>query len=279
MAKVSLDSPPLTPPLAMISSFQLANQSTRKPKQFWQRMTFLALFALIAISIYVLLVGQPSLAPIDMHDADRSLKGLASQRLSRLTSEAYRLAALHSKRPKDTQNISSAAAPPVQLTTEQELAAVTSFLASLPQNVIPSSVDPSKPIDPELVLDFDTRSPQAAEEIRDLVHDAWSRYPVVLYSKMHSPVSRELKQILSDLNLLPPPVLIEVENRPDEEVLKSVLHRLTGEPELPLLLVGGQTLGTLQEIRYMNSKGDLARKMNEAGAVVDGAKKKKGRKH
>ncbi len=65
----------------------------------------------------------------------------------------------------------------------------------------------------------------------------------------------------------------------DEEVLKSVLHRLTGEPELPLLLVGGQTVGTLQEIRYMNSKGDLARKMNEAGAVVDGAKKKKGRKH
>ena len=112
---------------------------------------------------------------------------------------------------------------------------------------------------------------------------------------MHSPVSRELKQMLLDMNLLPSPAIIEVEDRrtcihivhlsfaysytADEHVLRDLLQRLTGEPELPLLLVGGKTVGTMQEIRYTYTKGELARLVSKAGAVVDGVKKKKGRKH
>ncbi len=38
--------------------------------------------------------------------------------------------------------------PSIKLNAAQELAAVTSFLASLPQNIIPHTVDPSLPIDP-----------------------------------------------------------------------------------------------------------------------------------
>ncbi|KIP06967.1 hypothetical protein PHLGIDRAFT_90155 [Phlebiopsis gigantea 11061_1 CR5-6] len=215
----------------------------------------------------------------------RSLTGIAAQRLSRLSSEAYRLANSHRKRPKGSTTSSSQAEattdtlPPLQLTPEQELAAVTSFLASLPQNVIPSNVDPSLPIDPQLVLDFDTRSSQAMTEVAQLEHDAWVRYPVVLYSKMHSPTSRDMEKMLLELNLLPGPAIIQVEYRPDEEVLKPLLHRLTGSNELPLLLIGGKVIGTAQEVRYMHSKGDLARTITKAGAIVDGAKKKKGRKH
>lgn len=183
MAKLTLDSPPMTPPLAMINSFHYSNATTTKPKQYWQRTTFLALFALIIVSVYVLLVSQPSLTPVALHDANRSIQNAATQRLSKLSSEAYRLAAIHRKRPTGS---SSAAIPskPLQLTPEQELAAVTDFLASLPQNVIPSDADPSKAIDPQLVLDFDATSPQAEEMYKDLVHDAWTRYPVVLYSKV-----------------------------------------------------------------------------------------------
>jgi hypothetical protein len=64
------------------------------------------------------------------------------------------------------------------------LAAVASFLASLPQNVIPSSVDPSRPIDPQLVLDFNTRSPMAANELRETVEDVWIQNPVILFTKV-----------------------------------------------------------------------------------------------
>jgi hypothetical protein len=66
------------------------------------------------------------------------------------------------------------------------LAAVASFLASLPQNVIPPSVDPSRSIDPQLVLDFDTRGPRAADELRTIVEDVWTQNPVVLFTKVRS---------------------------------------------------------------------------------------------
>lgn len=190
MDKVSFDTPPLTPPLAVFNQFQLDSTPTRKTRQYWQRTTFLALFALVLVSGYVLLISQPSLSPIAMQGNDsRSFTGIAAQRLSRLSSEAYRLAALHRKRPQGTTSsphmeATTDSLPPLQLTPSQELAAVTSFLASLPQNVIPSNVDPSLPIDPQLVLDFDTRTPQAIAEVAQLEHDAWVRYPVVLYSKV-----------------------------------------------------------------------------------------------
>ena len=65
----------------------------------------------------------------------------------------------------------------------------------------------------------------------------------------------------------------------DEEVLKPLLERLTGASELPILLVGGQIIGTPQEVKYMHAKGEFTRALTKAGAIVDGVKKKKGRKH
>jgi hypothetical protein len=70
------------------------------------------------------------------------------------------------------------------LSPEQELGALTAFMAALPQNVIPSNIDPSRPIDPQLVLDFDTRSPEAVDEIDDVVLGVWMNNPVVLFSKV-----------------------------------------------------------------------------------------------
>ena len=74
--------------------------------------------------------------------------------------------------------------PQIQLNQSEELAAVASFLASLPQNVIPPSIDPSRSIDPQLVLDFDTRSPRAADEMRTIVEDVWTQNPVILFTQV-----------------------------------------------------------------------------------------------
>lgn len=74
--------------------------------------------------------------------------------------------------------------PSVKFTPQEELAAVSSFIASLPQNVLPSSIDPKEPIDPQLVLDFDTRSAQAAEEVKSMERDVWATNPVFVYSKV-----------------------------------------------------------------------------------------------
>ena len=57
-------------------------------------------------------------------------------------------------------------------------------MAALPQNVIPPDIDPTLPLDPQLVLDFDTRGPQAEEEIAEVIMDVWIRNPVVVFSKV-----------------------------------------------------------------------------------------------
>lgn len=117
------------------------------------------------------------------------------------------------------------------LSPEQELGALTAFMAALPQNVIPSNIDPTVPIDPQLVLDFDTRSPEAEDEIADVVVDAWMNNPVVLFTKvryrmifhfrcwftffsqLRSAISREVKAILQDMDLKPPPTIFDVDQR------------------------------------------------------------------
>ncbi len=195
MGKISLESPPITPALAVFNVFQHEKSAygANKTKQYWQRTTFLALFALVLISGYVLLVSPPSLSQITHGEGDNSFTGLAAQRLSRLSSEAYRLASQRgqskgqgsgSSSANDSDSSIGTATSSLQLTPEQELAVLTSFLASLAENVIPSSVDPSRPIDPELVLDFNTRGPHAVQELEQLVADSWVHYPVVLYSKV-----------------------------------------------------------------------------------------------
>jgi len=70
------------------------------------------------------------------------------------------------------------------LTPEQELGALTAFMVALPQNVLPTDIDPDRPIDPQLVLDFDTRVPEAEEEIDDIVIDVWMGNPVVVFEKV-----------------------------------------------------------------------------------------------
>ncbi|KAJ7139056.1 hypothetical protein C8R44DRAFT_727166 [Mycena epipterygia] len=168
--------------------------------------------------------------------------------------------------------------PSVALTPAQELAAVSSFLASLPQNMIPLSVDPSLPIDPELVLDFDTRSPQAMEEVERVAEDVWLQNPVFLFGKLYSPASRELKSILSKMNLRPPPFVIDVDTRDDVQVLTPMLKRLTASPDLPILLIGGKPVGSVDQIRDMVVSGELQRLIKSAGAVIGGGKRKKHRK-
>lgn len=101
----------------------------------------------------------------------------------------------------------------VVLDPAQELAALTAFMAALPQNVLPTTVDPAQPLDPQLVLDFDTRSPSARDEVVEVVHDAWHRNPVVVFAKSRSSVSRELKASIDALNLKPAQTVFDVDER------------------------------------------------------------------
>jgi len=61
-----------------------------------------------------------------------------------------------------------------------ELGVLVGFLSSFASNALPLHVDPNKSLDPDLVLEFDPRSPTGNEDLQEHVRDVWIQYPVVL---------------------------------------------------------------------------------------------------
>ncbi|PPQ63679.1 hypothetical protein CVT24_004564 [Panaeolus cyanescens] len=250
----------------------LAALHPRKPRQ---RTTFVALLILVALSTYIFIAHSATLAPGMSHRRGDSAKDQLAHALE--TIQNSHLADINSN--KHGQRKGHHHRPQVTLDSAQELAAVSSFLASLPQNVIPRTVDPSKPIDPQLILDFDTRGPRAQEEVEAMVDDIWFRNPVFLYSKKFSSVSREIKKVLDDLRLRPAVAIIDVDVRDDVDILWPMLQRITGQQELPILIIGGKVVGGADEVRALEKSGDLQKMITAAGSRINGAKKKKHRKH
>lgn len=260
-----------------VTSLLHSLQHQRKPLN--HRATSLALLGLIVVSFYIFFVARPSLdlAPIALRTDALGHTGTHGSHAQDTddpppSSRLFRL-------PSNTQRktvVSNVNRPQVKLDESQELAAVAAFVAALPQNMIPRSIDPSQPIDPQLVLDFDTRSPRAAYEVNQIVQDVWSRYPVMLFTKLHNAHSREIRHIISSMDLRPAPAIFEVDQREDAEVLIPLLHRLTSSTDLPLVLIGGKPVGSMAAIRELNESGELQMLVTNAGAVIDGGKKKKG---
>ena len=218
----------------------------------------------------------------------------------------------HKNKPHRATALLSHASPntPLKLNPEEELAAVSSHLAALAQNVIPAHVDPSRMIDPQLVLDFDVAAgKRSEEELKVLVQQTWEHNPVVVYCKHYSPQSRSLRNILSKLDIQPPPTIFEVDVRPDSEVLMPLIARIINAVfavqaplqlsdhdsdvtehnapaslnpfPLPALLIGGKVVsgGDVELVDGLLESGKLKEMMREAGAEVkDAKKKKKGRR-
>lgn len=70
----------------------------------------------------------------------------------------------------------------LKLTLAEELGAVVAYVTSLGAHAnIPTSIDPARPIDAELILGFNTRSPRASTEVAELVRETWQINPVVLF--------------------------------------------------------------------------------------------------
>ena len=70
------------------------------------------------------------------------------------------------------------------LTPGQELGVLVAFMAAVKANMLPSDIDPSKPLDPQLVVGFDTRAEGAENELEAVVEETWSNYPVVMFSQV-----------------------------------------------------------------------------------------------
>lgn len=164
----------LTTNLGVKHQMPFVESITRKPRP---RTVLISLIVLVTLATYIFIANitfllPPALRYSDPPEFDPFAVALESIKHSKAVGDkyAYKKQVVH----------------PLKLDLEQELAAVSSFIASLPHNVIPPFVDPTLPIDPQLVLEFDTNSPRAKDELRAMVEDVWSRNPVFLYAKVLS---------------------------------------------------------------------------------------------
>ncbi|KAF9653967.1 hypothetical protein BDM02DRAFT_3107152 [Thelephora ganbajun] len=268
-------SPQFFPPLPVSSSSKFSRPrftitQSLTSRQWLQRTTFLALFSLFLVSVYILLVnGSSNLRPT-----------VIPQRIKSPFQAAMSTFIYSSDRPwRPTHKDVLASRPQITLTPGEELAALSSFINSLPdQNILPSSADPSQPIDPQLILDFDTRTDGAEAELKRLVATTWENYPVVMYTKP-SAATRELRAVFDSLNLRPAPIVIDINERVDADILEPVLYRLTGS-SFPILLVHGVLVdvSTVDRVQELDKYGTLKALVSEAGAIINGGKRKKGRR-
>ena len=176
-----------------------------RPRKNRFRATAIALLSLVALSSYIVFFAGPSLstAPLALRRQPPVDRPSAWQQFAMNYAAKYAGSAIDVSEERKH----------VVLDPAQELAALTAFMAALPQNVLPTAVDPAQPLDPQLILDFDTRSPGASDEVAEVVHDAWYRNPVVLFTKSRSSLSRELKQYIDALNLKPAQTVFDVDER------------------------------------------------------------------
>ncbi|KAF9227205.1 hypothetical protein BS17DRAFT_452243 [Gyrodon lividus] len=185
--KGTMNNPPL-PVTCLLRPFSPPRKHRRR-----HRTAFLALLGLVAFTCYLVFISNPTLdmskslrTHVQAHDR---VHGYDDQ--SRLDLNPDQQTIRHETPPyrKIQQYLQAVPVPPprsqIYLSPSEELAALAAFLAALPHNVLPPSVDPSQPLDPQLVLDFDTRSERAKEELHQVVEEVWTRYPVMLFTKVH----------------------------------------------------------------------------------------------
>ncbi|TEB37370.1 hypothetical protein FA13DRAFT_901440 [Coprinellus micaceus] len=191
--------------------------SALHPRKAKYRTTFVGLLFVVFLSTYIFLIHGTSLSPaLSLRRADPPVANQLD-----VARESIQNSRVHPDAAPEAVAIPPAAPaahkqdvpafhkgkgrhrlnqrPALKLNPEEELAAISFFIASLPQNVIPPTVDPAQPIDPQLVLDFDTRSSRASDEVKHLVGEVWSRNPVFVYSKVrcvsHVPCNLYLRKL------------------------------------------------------------------------------------
>ena len=151
------------------------------------RTALIALISLFSFTCYLLFIAYPSVnlsrsLLIHVQDYDRHESHLPDPPSPKHPTSPPR---------KVTHRLKPVAMPrpPLDFSPTEELAALSAFIAALPHNVLPPSVEPNTPLDPQLVLDFDPRSESAKDELTRLVDQTWSRFPVMLFTKARVHVS------------------------------------------------------------------------------------------
>lgn len=182
------------------------------------------------------------------------------------------------------------------LTHSQELAALALFLTSESSHMLPESLDPKLPLDPDLVLDMalSTDPTERAADLQLMEAEAWET-PVVIFGKRGDQATKQALELLHsedyfgrdgaglatvyvdrrgaftvDAPHLPQNIWLTIllALPADSPVLIELLSRLTHRSSLPVILVGGVPLGGYKELSVQHSEGHLSGLMERQGCVL-----------
>jgi glutaredoxin-related protein len=73
-------------------------------------------------------------------------------------------------------------------------------------------------------------------------------------------------------------MIIDIDIRDDAEVLEPLISRLTASTHLPVLLVGGKSIGSVESIRTLSQTGELREIIIASGATIGRSRRGKHRR-
>ncbi|CDZ98555.1 Thioredoxin-like fold [Phaffia rhodozyma] len=159
------------------------------------------------------------------------------------------------------------------LTPSQELFALVLHLTSSDMNGLPP-LDPSLPLNPDFVLDtaLPTEHDDRQAALRRLEKECWDAWPVVVLGRQNDVFTEEAVSLLQREDYLGTNGrdlgIVYLDGRPDTVILTSLLNRLTRQPTLPTILIGGHPIGTFGELKFLHDQGRLAIVLSHAGIPI-----------
>lgn len=86
--------------------------------------------------------------------------------------------------------------------------------------------------------------PSILSILSEQIHDNfWQEHPVLVLSKTRNAHSRFIRSTLYQLNIQPSPLFLDINERSDVDILLPIFHRLIGQSDLPVLIIGGEVVG------------------------------------
>jgi len=104
----------------------------------------------------------------------------------------------------------------------------------------------------------------------DTVRKLHAEYPVIVFSKTYCGFSRKAKDLLNSYDLHPPPKVVEVDLREDQNLIKGLLSRLSGRATFPNIFLLDISLGGSDDLQRLHESGELRQRFEAAGVEVRG---------
>ncbi|KRZ70925.1 Glutaredoxin-C6 [Trichinella papuae] len=107
-----------------------------------------------------------------------------------------------------------------------------------------------------------------SEMAKQFILETVQKYPVTVFSKLTCPFCTKAKEMFNFYELPKEKyTIVELDGRPDEELLKEVFQSMTGARTVPRIFINGQCIGGCDNMTKLHQSGELGRMLEELGLM------------